>query len=379
MNCEHCNRILCSLSSLNYHKLHNKKCIEKQGLTNTIFSCSLCQKIFTSKDTLNKHICLKNEIYLEYNMENEVNFEKQRKIVNLENDLQLEKQRLENDLQLEKQRLENDLKLEKQRNIVNLENELNLEIYIKQISLEIESKNKKIDKYKNEIRVSSERNLELEIELELTKKELEIQIREKEIQRREIEKLDIHVERLENKITDLASQAVNKPTISNTTHNNFNLIPLDIGHRNNIKDNKVNLVENHYNLEYQINGQKGLAKLLSDSGVLKPKGDNIYVCSDSSRGIFKYKNENGIEIRDIQAKDLISWIQPNGVNLAEKNIKNEGLQRVSDLFECICSSETIETAQPFATEQNKLIEAHTSILNMNDDNKEFIRALGVCI
>jgi hypothetical protein len=60
----------------------------------------------------------------------------------------------------------------------------------------------------------------------------------------------------------------------------------------------VNLVENHYNLEYQLNGQKGLAKLLSDSGVngtfsfsgeacLKPKGDNIYVCSDSSRGIFK--------------------------------------------------------------------------------------------
>ena len=316
MNCEHCNRVLCSLSSLNYHKLHNKKCIEKQGRTNNIFSCSFCQKIFTSKDNLNKHICLKNEIYLEYNMENEVKLEKQR-----------------------------------------LENEVKLEIYIKQVSLEI-------DKYKNEIRVSNERNLELEIELELTKKELEIQ-------RREIEKLDIHVERLENKITDLALQAVNKPTISNTTHNNFNLIPLDIGHRNNIKD----IVENHYNLEYQINGQKGLAKLLSDSGVLKPKGENIYICSDSSRGIFKYKNENGIEIRDIQAKDLTSWIHATAI----KNIKKEGLQRAIELFECIGRSETTETAQPFAIEQNKLIEAHTSIVNMNDDNKEFVRALGVCI
>jgi hypothetical protein len=66
-------------------------------------------------------------------------------------------------------------------------------------------------------------------------------------------------------------------------------------------------------------------------------------------------------------------------NIAIKNIKKEGLQRISDLFECICSSETTETAQPFATEQSKLIEAHTSIVNMNDDNKEFVRALGVCI
>ncbi len=41
---------------------------------------------------------------------------------------------------------------------------------------------------------------------------------------------------------------------------------------------------------------------------------------------------------------------------------------MSDLFECIYSSDTTETAQPFATEQNKLLEAHTSIVNMKDEN-----------
>jgi len=366
MNCEHCNRILGSLSSLNYHKLHNKKCIEKQGVTNNIFSCSLCQKIFTSKDNLNKHICIKkNEIYLEYeeyNKKNNMEIEKQRMEIEKQR-IEIETQRIENETQRienETQRIENEtqrIENEKQRNIVNLENEVNLQ-----------SKNKKLKTYKKELETCKK-------ELETCKKELEtyrnIVNLEKEVQRKEIDYLYTRIEKLDKTMSDALLQSVNKPTISNTNHNNFNLIPLDIGHRNNIKD----IVENHYNLEYQINGQKGLAKLLADSGVLKPKGENIYVCSDSSRGIFKYKNENGIEIRDIQAKDLTSWVQ----NIAIKNIKKEGLQRVYDLFECICSSETTETAQPFATEQSKLIEAHTSIVNMNDDNKEFVRALGVCI
>jgi DNA repair exonuclease SbcCD ATPase subunit len=289
MNCEHCNRILGSLSSLNYHKLHNKKCIEKQGVTNNIFSCSLCQKIFTSKDNLNKHICIKkNEIYLEYeeyNKKNNMEIEKQRIEIETQR-IEIETQRIENEKQRienETQRIENEtqrIENEKQRNIVNLENEKQRNIVNLENEVNLQSKNKKLKTYKKELETCKK-------ELETCKKELEtyrnIVNLEKEVQRKEIDYLYTRIEKLDKTMSDALLQSVNKPTISNTNHNNFNLIPLDIGHRNNIKD----IVENHYNLEYQINGQKGLAKLLADSGVLKPKGENIYICSDSSRGIFK--------------------------------------------------------------------------------------------
>ena len=66
MNCEHCNNILSNLSNLNYHKLHNKKCLIKQGFTdnlniNQIFSCKLCLKKFSTKNNLGRHTCLKKK------------------------------------------------------------------------------------------------------------------------------------------------------------------------------------------------------------------------------------------------------------------------------------------------------------------------------
>ena len=75
MNCEHCNSILSSLSNLNYHKLHNKKCLIKQGLNKNsnisqFFSCTLCIKKFTTKNSLIRHRCLKKELEI---YKNEVN------------------------------------------------------------------------------------------------------------------------------------------------------------------------------------------------------------------------------------------------------------------------------------------------------------------
>ena len=57
MECEFCNTILKSLSSLKYHKKTNKKCLEKQniGSTDEFISCEFCDKIFTSR-ILKTHI-----------------------------------------------------------------------------------------------------------------------------------------------------------------------------------------------------------------------------------------------------------------------------------------------------------------------------------
>ena len=51
MECEFCKTTLKSLSSLNYHKKTNKKCLEKQNVISTdkLISCEFCSKIFTSQ------------------------------------------------------------------------------------------------------------------------------------------------------------------------------------------------------------------------------------------------------------------------------------------------------------------------------------------
>jgi hypothetical protein len=56
MDCEFCKTTLKSLSSLNYHKKTNKKCLEKQNVISKEFiSCEFCKKVF-SNQTLKIHI-----------------------------------------------------------------------------------------------------------------------------------------------------------------------------------------------------------------------------------------------------------------------------------------------------------------------------------
>ena len=57
MECEFCKTSLKSLSSLNYHKKTNKKCLKKQNiiLTDKFTTCEFCNKTFTSQ-TLKTHL-----------------------------------------------------------------------------------------------------------------------------------------------------------------------------------------------------------------------------------------------------------------------------------------------------------------------------------
>jgi len=66
MDCEFCKTTLKTLSSLNYHKKTNKKCLEKQNVSSKeIISCEFCKKVF-SNQTLKIHIkSCKNKIIKE--------------------------------------------------------------------------------------------------------------------------------------------------------------------------------------------------------------------------------------------------------------------------------------------------------------------------
>ena len=49
MECEFCKRLLNSLSSLNYHKKNNKKCLQMQNTDTELLNCEFCEKLFCEK------------------------------------------------------------------------------------------------------------------------------------------------------------------------------------------------------------------------------------------------------------------------------------------------------------------------------------------
>ena len=67
------------------------------------------------------------------------------------------------------------------------------------------------------------------------------------------------IKELENTIEKLAINAINKPTTTNNTTNTLNIMsPLDFTNINKIKD----LIDDNYNINYAIDGQKGLARFV---------------------------------------------------------------------------------------------------------------------
>jgi hypothetical protein len=55
MNCEHCNNIFKTISSLNYHMSHAKYCLKIRNTINNKLICKSCDKSFSSKHWLNCH------------------------------------------------------------------------------------------------------------------------------------------------------------------------------------------------------------------------------------------------------------------------------------------------------------------------------------
>lgn len=100
----------------------------------------------------------------------------------------------------------------------------------------------------------------------------------------------------------------NKPTTQNTTNNNnLNLSIFD-----KTPDDIKKLVDENYNLEYFIQGQKGVAKFTHKYVVNgEPNKPPIYVITDRSRGNGKYKLADGEIVTDIGMSGLTKKIHPS--------------------------------------------------------------------
>ena len=83
-----------------------------------------------------------------------------------------------------------------------------------------------------------------------------------------------------------------------------------------------NIIEN-YNIDYIIDGQKGFAKFAVDNLLKDENGNLKYVCTDPSRQIFKYKNNEGLLKKDVEAKKLTNYLVDGGISQKATEISNQ--------------------------------------------------------
>ena len=110
---------------------------------------------------------------------------------------------------------------------------------------------------------------------------------------------------LQNKLDRIVNKAIDKPTITNNTVNNK--IELNGFPSQKEIDQKI---ETQFNDKYLWDGMKGVVQFVYDHIVRLEDGSMVYACFDTSRQIFKYKDENGNEIKDPKALKLRKIIKP---------------------------------------------------------------------
>ena len=255
-------------------------------------------------------------------------------------------------------------------NLYNMNNHQKKAKYCLLIQGKANIEKKKVDfkcEYCNK-NISSKYNLEKHFKICTHKKEKdenmqELKEKEKKIQEQEnlFIKLKSRIEQLEEQnlnykeqVKDLQNK-LDRPTINNTTlnivsHMDFNDI-----------DKIKNTIENRLNINHVVDGQKGLANFVKDNLLTDDSGNLLYVCTDPSRHIFKYKDSSGEVKKDVEAKKLTSYILEGGIKKKSALIGNEW-----------CKDDTGEIN---LNRFNIMLEQQKNIVNLSSDNNSFKKEL----
>ena len=306
-NCEFCGTVLKSKSALNNHKKNAKYCIliqnknkVKKKVKKNVFNCEHCHKILSTKQILINHMgCC---------------YEKKVKELTIVKDNELKELATVKDNELKELNELRDNELKELKELKELNNQL-----IKEI----------IEKDKILIKVTTQ--------LENYKEQLEKQ---------------------EEKLDSITNRAIERPTIvSNKTTNNLNIkSSLDFNNLDKIKD----AIETQFNANHVVDGQKGLAKFMVKTMLTDDDGNLLYVCTDASRNIFKYKNSAGEINKDVEAKKLISFMLDGG-------IKGKSVEIARGWY--------TEDGEIDITRYEIMSDSQQSILKIEDDSNSFKKEL----
>jgi hypothetical protein len=159
---------------------------------------------------------------------------------------------------------------------------------------------------------------------------------------------------------DLYKEFSSSYTGGNTTNNNTtNTVNNIIVSSLDIMDDPVKLnrlIEEHYSTDYFIEGQVGVAKFSNDHLVTDDDGQKLYICTDTSRNSFKYKNVKGEIVKDPHGTKFANNLLDNGLKDMARKHSNTLLKRDYD----------------FTNVTSKFFE----IDDMGKDTKKFCKHLG---
>jgi len=163
------------------------------------------------------------------------------------------------------------------------------------------------------------------------------------------EKHLLQIEKLQDRLENLATKAIEKPTnttnTTNTTTNNvLNLSPFDLDN----EDFKAK-IEEGYNMQYFLKGTRGVAEFTKDKLLKDEDGKLRYICVDPSRQIFKYVDSNGETRRDVKASKLTKKVTPDIMSKANKMVGNERNNK-----------------ENFPETINKMTDTYFNLLNLNE-------------
>ena len=343
MNCEYCNSKFKTKSALNNHKNKAKYCLILQGKIEPkeeVFKCNLCDKILSTKQKLELH---KDKC--------EGKKEKEEFKCDYCNKILSSKQYLESHIKkCEIIQEKEEFKCEYCDKIIStkqmLENHKNICIIKK--DKEIKEIKEKLETKDNELKEKDK----IIIKLKLQNENYEKQKKEYKEQNKDL--LD--------KLEKLATKAIDRPTsvVSNTTTNNSLNISTSMDF-NNI-DNIKNIIENYLTINHIVDGQKGIANFVRETMLLDHNGKLKYICTDSSRNIFKYKDTNGEIKKDVEAKKLTGSIIQGGLRAKTAILGNEWLQNE-------------ENSNDYLHKLEIMLEFQENIHKLGDNNTHFRKEL----
>ena len=301
--CDICSSLLSSISSLNYHKKTNKKCIllreNKCDINKHEYTCSNCGFKTNLKKTLKLHKCRPETIEI-YKTSLSVS----------------------------------DIKNKYEQDIINIRNKYEEEL--KNLKEKLEK-----SEDENERLISDNLNLERKIE------------------------------KHEEKLYNMASRPTTVNTV-NTTNNNTNLLIVDFN-KSTIKDS----VENNFTLEHLNEGIKGVAKFTKDYIVKPEEGKRKYICSDPSRCVFKYRDENGVVQKDVRAVKLKNVIKDPIITKS----KTLFIEENSRLFEDMANGEDMESeSMTFLNEKITVLKDNfLRVKNMDENSNDYAREMALVL
>jgi hypothetical protein len=156
-------------------------------------------------------------------------------------------------------------------------------------------------------------------------------------------------------LIDIARQPKSSITNNNKILNISSCI--DFTDINKIRD----IIDNNFNIEYILDGQKGFAKFALDNLLRDDDGNLKYMCTDPSRNIFKYKDNLGDIQKDVEAKKLTNYLVDGG-------IKKKALDLTASWF--------TDDNGDIDLEKFKLaLEKQESLMRIKEDNNIFKKEL----